>query len=719
MLGLGPAASAARFVLIVLFANPNLLLLVKDVRLVKTGSRQRELLVRTQAWKGTLPPPLPSLPPPATPPPSLLARARMPGAYALPAIAAASAFGTYGNAVRWRTSQQQPLPRLSTTSPAPTERASPSVVEEQRNWSPDPPYHNAAWTPQSVSPPPPPPPPSRPSKRTAAFVGATPLAMLLSATAAAALTRGLLLPAFPGAPSGGFLLPPTLLLLFELASNLGLPYLADAKLGAAPALLGALVLLLGSAVAALVGCRFSLGLVVARALCAASEGSLPVAQAVAVVGAGAAARSATHSSSSSSSSSSSTTTTTTTRASVAQPVATPCRTAVAAAALGRLGLVSAADACGALLGAALAAALARGGGEFADDLALRLPCTVAVAAGTVALGTAASLLEPPEGSREGAKDSARHKRRRRASSRIASGGGSMRVGGVARDAAGHGRGGRSVRSGGGGGPAMHRWVASLLLLPLAAAALGAAVQLHAERSLLGDRSDVLGAAGMVTDAAGGAAGGAMGAGVEGSGGGTTSLLLAPLLQLVVVQGGLLAPLARKLGVTGVATLGHVLAAASLLAASSLAAAPAALASLWSSVAMHGAMVGSYLVQPALALLASAYASPLHGGRGEGGSGRRLRAGTDGRGRGGGAGAGGEAAEGGGAGSGAGGSGAALGLATVLGLMHAARSAAFTLLLPTFGTPGGPAAFSRAEWPLLLTAALVPLVLRLPGMSSYW
>ena len=731
---LGAAASAARFVLFVLFANPNILLLVKDVRLVKTGSRQRELLVRTQAWKDTLPPPL-SSPPPALPPSSSLPRTRTSGAYALPAIAAAT-FGTYGGVARIRSlQQQQPLPRLSTTFSAPSERAAPGAVEEQRNWSSDPPSQNAASPsvaapPPSLSPPPQPTPspPSLPSPRPAALVGATPLALLLSATAAAALTRGLLLPAFPGAPSGGFLLPPTLLLLFELASNLGLPYLADARLGAAPALLGALVLLLGSAIAALVGCRHSLGLVLARALCAASEGSLPVAQAVAVAGVGAAAaHSCAHSSSSASSSTSGAAVST-------PPVLASSR---AAAALGRLGLVTAADACGALLGAAVAAALAQGGGEFAEDLALRLPCTVAVAAGCVALATAASLIGPLEGGGGGGggggsgggggggRDASRQRRHRRVSPSSAPDGQGRSVDDPRSGAGGRSHGGRGgVRSGGDGGSGPVRWVAPLLLLPLAAAALGAAVQLHAERSLLGDTSAtgaaVMGMAagvGMAGGTTGGGAEGAVGVGGGGGGGGigTTSLLFAPLLQLLLVQGSLLAPLARRLGVTGVATLGHALAATSLLAASSLAAinaeAPAALASLWSSVAMHGAMVGSYLVQPVLALLACAYASPSsYGGRGGGSGGggrrrRRLRAGTGG--------AGGEGAGGGGTGGG----GAALGLATVLGLMHAARSAAFTLLLPTFGTPGGPAAYWRAEWPLLLTAALVPLVLRLPGMGT--
>ena len=118
---------------------------------------------------------------------------------------------------------------------------------------------------------------------------------------------------------------------------------------------------------------------------------------------------------------------------------------------------------------------------------------------------------------------------------------------------------------------------------------------------------------------------------------------------------------------GVALLGHALLLGALLAA---APPPAVLRPLLRllrpllrAFALHGAMLGGYLVEPVLATLACAY------------SGARTRT-------------------------------------TALGLLHAARTLAPMALLPAFGATF---ASRQMEWALWATAALVPLVLRLPGM----
>ena len=90
---------------------------------------------------------------------------------------------------------------------------------------------------------------------------------------------------------------------------------------------------------------------------------------------------------------------------------------------------------------------------------------------------------------------------------------------------------------------------------------------------------------------------------------------------------------------------------------------AAVRPLLRAVALHGAILSGYFVEPVTATLACAYSDG------------RLRT-------------------------------------TALGLLHAARTLVPTLLLPAFGAP---AASHSMEWVLCLLAALAPLALRLPGL----
>ena len=321
-------SSAARLLLLVL-ANPNWLLFVKNIKIAKVGEN-RALEVTTysrNALVREIPVTLPTIlpPPPPPPPPKGLP-------LPLPALAAIS-----GLAISSRRTIGTPTVRsISSTSasatakllklathpkPAASAQAAARRAEEREQGKLAP---SSAGLPSRSA---------RPSSH---------LPLLMTAIGAAATARGLLLPSHLKVDVP---LPP----LLEATCGLGLPLLADAALGAPAALLVALSLLCLGCVAALLSEGHGTPtLALARALSVASEATVPIAQAVA--------------------------------ASDGAPAATL---------LPRLGVAAAIDAVCALIGTALGGPF---GADSADGLVASVPCLAAIASSGLALTAGCRLL---------------------------------------------------------------------------------------------------------------------------------------------------------------------------------------------------------------------------------------------------------------------------------------------------------------------------------------
>jgi hypothetical protein len=249
-------SSAARFLLLIL-ANPNWLLFVKHIKIVKVGeNRALEFTTYSRnAITREIPVTLPTISPPPPPPRKGLL-------FPLPALAAIS--GLAISASSQRTIGTPTVRSISWTSPAATAKLLKSAApaqpaarraeeREQGKLTPSP----AGLRPLSR--------PERPLR----------LPLLMTAIGAAATARGLLLPSHLKVDVA---LPP----LLEATCGLALPLLADAALGAPAALLCALTLLCLGCIMALLSTRHGTPvLALARALSVASEAAVPIAQAVA------------------------------------------------------------------------------------------------------------------------------------------------------------------------------------------------------------------------------------------------------------------------------------------------------------------------------------------------------------------------------------------------------------------------------------------------------
>ena len=210
-------SSAARFLLL-LVMNPNLLLLIKNIRIVKVdGNRALEFTTYSRkAVTREFPVNLPRPPPPLPPPRQSLLRRTAP---ALAAISAAGGISATRRQLPPPLAETRPLAGAVAELFKPAAAAQPATQRAEARERGKPRLSLAGG-------------PRQPDR-------AVHLPLLMTAIGAAAAARGLLLPSHLKVDVA---LPP----LLEAACGLGLPLLADAALGAPAALLCAL-LLCGSA----------------------------------------------------------------------------------------------------------------------------------------------------------------------------------------------------------------------------------------------------------------------------------------------------------------------------------------------------------------------------------------------------------------------------------------------------------------------------------------